>query len=136
MTHEIKAKRDWRRVPGWGLVGLLAGIAAFQIPNEYHSSPGDIAAMTMVISISWAALAALVALVITTLSKSPTKTAVPFAQMNLTYSLLTTLLVAIAFAGKVFAPLTLTALIALIPLFWISRGVGRPAAEQVPPTPA
>ena len=129
MMLEIKAKRDWRRVPTWALIGLLAGIAAFQIPREYHDSPGDIAAMTMVISLSWALFATLLALVTTALCKSPTKTALPFVQMNLIYSLLTILLVVIAFAGKVFVPLTLTALIALIPLFWISRGVGGTDAE-------
>ncbi len=125
MTIEIKAKRDWWRVPSWALVGLLAGIAVFQIPKEYYDSPGDIAGMTTVIATSWAIFAALAALATTALSKSPTKTALPFVHMSRIYSLLTIFLVAVAFAGKVFAPLTLTALIALIPLFWISRGVGR-----------
>ena len=125
MTFEVEVKRDWRRVPSWALVGLLAGVTFFQIPSEYYNSPGDIAAMTLVISVGWALIASLVALVTTALSKSPTKTALPFVQMNLIYSLFTVVLVVIAFVGKVFAPLTLTALIALIPLFWISRGVGR-----------
>lgn len=80
--------RDWSRVPGWSLTAFLAAHLASGWGSGATQSPFEIFVLTVILSVGWAIIGAIIAVGVTLAAKSRSTTLTPFWNMRTGPSLL------------------------------------------------